>query len=196
MLHNAEQIADSYFKLPQKGLPLFLPLSPLSLPPFSFPISLQVVSGHVLLAWGGFFYLVLSPRLCLGTDLCVWLCLHWIQRAHAHLCMHTQLHMQALFSPQQRVECRFSSGTPCTYWFCTVVALITFSCISFCESFLLYILSSFVFISVYFLSVLQMQGASETNGCHYLLREHSRNTMALAGCPDYFLHHSNYQVII
>lgn len=57
MLHNAEQIADSYFKLPQKGLPLFLSLSlaPLSLPPFSFPISLQVVNGHVLLARVGFF---------------------------------------------------------------------------------------------------------------------------------------------
>lgn len=27
-------------------------------------------------------------------------------------------------------------------------------------------------------------------------REHWRNTMALAGCPDYFLHHSNYQVNI
>lgn len=72
MLHNAVQIVDSYFKLPQKAPPPTPPNhSPLSLPPFFLPHQSAGGEWSCVASLGRVSYLVLSPRLCLGTDLCV-----------------------------------------------------------------------------------------------------------------------------
>lgn len=60
---NAMEIADSYFKLLQKAPPLLLLLF---LPHQSAGGEWSCVASSERVS-----YLVLSPRLCLGTDLCV-----------------------------------------------------------------------------------------------------------------------------
>lgn len=76
-----------------------------SLPPFpafAFPSTLQVSSGHVLQARREVSYLVLSPRLCLGSDLSVCVCVVHNGRVYIGFSVHVFI-LACAFVPKWRL---------------------------------------------------------------------------------------------
>lgn len=103
MLPNAVAIADSYFKFLQRASP--------SLPHFCLPQHSAGGEWSCVASLERGFLFSLKPQALFGKWLvCVcrtqWLCLHWIRCARVHPCMHIHSHMQALFSLEQKEECR------------------------------------------------------------------------------------------
>ncbi len=120
MLHNAGAMADSYFKFPQKASP---PLTYFCRPQHSAGGEWSCVASLERVS-----YLVLSLRLCLGTDLCVCAvhngCVYIGFSVHTfiHACTFVHTCRLCFFLSRERGEGFVSLGKPDRYWFHKVVA--------------------------------------------------------------------------